>query len=67
MPPGGGPSGVTWATQPIVTIEDTGGNAVADTVSLAITDGPSANFTCSGGPLSVAVTGGVATSQRLSD
>ncbi len=63
-PPGGGPSGVAWATQPVVTIEDSGGNTVttsADTISLAITGGPSANFTCDGGPPSVAATAGVAT------
>lgn len=63
-PPGGGSSGVTWATQPVVTIKDSGGNTVStstDTISLAITNGPSANFTCGGGPPSVAATGGVAT------
>ena len=26
--PGGGPSGIAWATQPVVTVEDSGGNAV---------------------------------------
>jgi hypothetical protein len=62
--PGGGPSGAVWAVQPAVTIEDIGGNTVTtstDTVSLAITSGPSATFTCNGGPPSVAATAGVAT------
>ena len=69
-PPSGGPSGVVWATQPVVTIEDSGGNTVTtstDTVSLAITVGPSANFTCNGGPPSVAASAGVATFSWLSD
>ncbi len=63
-PPSGGPSGVAWATQPAVTIEDSGGNTVTtstDTVTLAKTNGPSANFTCNGGPPSVAASAGVAT------
>jgi hypothetical protein len=62
--PGGGPSGAAWATQPVVTIEDSGGNTVTtstDTVSLAITGGPSAPFTCSGGRPTVAARAGVAT------
>ena len=68
-PPSGGQSGAAWATQPVVTIEDSGGNTVTtstDTVSLAITSGPpSATFTCNGGPPSgpqpVAAVAGVAT------
>ncbi len=62
--PGGGPNGTVWTTQPVVTVEDSGGNTVAtstDTITLAIhtQPGSGATLTCNGG-LPVAATAGIA-------
>ena len=64
--PSGGPNGATWATQPVVTVQDSGGNTITtstDTITLAITSQPGtgATLTCNGGPPNLAATGGIAT------
>ncbi len=61
--PGGGTNGAAWSTQPVVTIEDAGGNpegAGTSTVSLAISSQPGTNgaLACASNP--VAATAGVA-------
>jgi len=62
--PGGGTAGTAWSQQPVVTLQDAGGNTVtgtAQTVTLAIQNNPgSGTLTCTGG-LSKATTTGVAT------
>jgi hypothetical protein len=56
--PSGGSAGTAWTTQPVVTVQDAGGNTVtASTVSIALTitsgTGTSgANLTCTTNPLS---------------
>ena len=60
--PNGGANGATWSTQPVVTIEDSGGNIVnsSASVTLAINTQPgsAAVLTCTPNPL--AASGGVA-------
>ena len=51
--PGGGANGAAWTTQPVVTVEDVGGNTVTSataTVTLAIATQPGsgATLTCTG-------------------
>ena len=64
--PGGATGGTAFGTQPVVTIEDLGGNTVtsnSSSVTLAITSGTGtagASFSCTGGT-SVAASSGVAT------
>jgi hypothetical protein len=62
--PGSGPTGTVLSPQPVVTIEDSGGNTVTtatDTVTLTILSPPSAGtISCTGGT-SMAAIGGVAT------
>ncbi|TMB90902.1 MAG: hypothetical protein E6J45_07880 [Chloroflexi bacterium] len=60
--PGGGANGVAWATQPVVTIEDSNGNPVttnSSTVTLAINTQPGtgATLSCTGGLSKVAASG----------
>ncbi len=61
--PVGGSHGATWATQPVVALQDSGGNTVTSTasVTLAINTQPGfgAALSCTTNPL--AMTGGVAT------
>ncbi len=65
--PGGGANGTDWGAQPVVKIEDSGGNIITgstDTVALAIASQPSgqtASLTCNGGPPSLAASDGKAT------
>ena len=58
--PGGGTGGTVWTTQPVVTVEDAGGNTVssAASIKLAIGTGNGA-LTCTTNPLNA--TAGVAT------
>jgi hypothetical protein len=59
-PPSGGASGVAWATQPVVTVEDSGGNTVTSSAAIVtLASAPAGNFTCSGG-LSLPAASGVA-------
>ncbi len=47
--PGGGPSSSTWAAQPVVAVQDAGGNTVTTstaTVTLALTTSGGATLTC---------------------
>jgi hypothetical protein len=61
--PGGGPDGAAWSTQPVVTVEDAGGNVVpaSSAVKLAIATQPAsgASFSCSA--TTINATNGVAT------
>jgi hypothetical protein len=62
--PGGGASGTVWATQPVVSVADAGGNPVntgSNTITLAIASQPGtgATLACTGGN-SLAATNGVA-------
>jgi hypothetical protein len=61
--PGGGASGAAWATQPKVSVEDSGGNVVtgnssAVTLAIATQPGTGATLSCTANP--VAASGGVA-------
>ena len=61
--PGGGASGAAWATQPVVTVEDSGGNTVTSslasiTLAIASQPGSGATLTCTTNPL--AASSGVA-------
>ena len=61
--PGGGANGATWTTQPVVTVQDAGGNTVTtstDSITLAITTQPGsgARSACTTNPQSAS--GGVA-------
>jgi hypothetical protein len=62
--PGGGTGGLPWATQPVVALQDDGGNTVTTgglTVTLALTANPAGGtFSCNGG-LSRVTQAGVAT------
>ena len=62
--PGGGANGAAWTTQPVVTVEDSGGNTVTSsgasvTLAIASQPGSGASLTCTGG-LSQAAASGVA-------
>jgi hypothetical protein len=61
-PPVGSTGGANFATSPVVTGEDAGGNTVptANTITLSLTAASGATLTCTSG-LGVATTGGVAT------
>ena len=62
--PGGGTGGLAWATQPVVSLQDDGGNTVTTgglTVTLALTSNPAGGtLSCNGG-LSRLTQAGVAT------
>ncbi|MBZ5723524.1 MAG: tandem-95 repeat protein [Acidobacteriia bacterium] len=62
--PGGGTAAIAWASQPVVAIQDAGGNAVTTTdrtITLAIASNPGAGtLTCPPGSLAVATVSGVA-------
>ncbi|HEX4161668.1 MAG TPA: DUF6531 domain-containing protein, partial [Acidimicrobiales bacterium] len=54
--PGGGGGGSVFATQPVVTLTDAGGNPVAGSVTLSIKSGtgtPGATLSCASNPLAV--------------
>ena len=62
--PGGGANGATWTTQPVVTVQDVGGNTVTtatNSITLAITTQPGAGATigCTANPKTAAA--GIAT------
>ena len=60
--PGGGANGATWAAQPVVTVEDSGGNKVntsTASITLAIASNPGGTLSCTN--TTVAATAGVAT------
>ncbi len=60
--PGGGANGATWTNQPVVKIEDVGGNTVTtatNSIALAIGTNPGGALTCTGGN-TLAATNGVA-------
>ncbi len=63
--PSGGSAAATWGVQPVVAIQDAGGNTVSTasrTVTLAISTNPgSGTLVCSPGGLAVATVSGVAT------
>ena len=55
--PSGGPAATAWTTQPVVTVEDSGGITVSgssDSVTLAITAPGGATLTCTRNPVSAA-------------
>jgi hypothetical protein len=61
--PNGGANGATWTTQPVVTVEDSGGNTVTGssapvTLAIATQPGSGATFSCTTNP--VAASSGVA-------
>ena len=59
--PGGGGNGATWTAQPIVTVQDAGGNTVTtanNSITLAIGTNPGGTLACTTNPLTA--TGGVA-------
>ena len=61
--PGGGTGGTAWPTQPVVTLQDAGGNTVtgdSSTVTLTLTTPGGATLSCTGGN-GKAATAGVAT------
>jgi hypothetical protein len=64
--PGGGTAGTTWAAQPVVAVQDAGGNTVVgatDTVTLALTAGTGtagATIACPASTLAKAAVGGLA-------
>jgi hypothetical protein len=62
--PGGGTAGTAWSTQPVVTVQDAGGNTVTSSsasITLAIGTNPGSGvLTCTGG-LSKSASSGVAT------
>ena len=58
--PSGGPGGVPFGTQPVVSLTDSGGNAVAGQVKLSIESGtgtPGADLSCGANPLGVGFDG----------
>ncbi len=59
--PGGGTNAATWTTQPVVTVEDAGGNTVTgatNSITLALGTDPGGTLACTTNPL--AATGGTA-------
>ena len=60
-PVAGAAYGIAFTTQPVVTIEDVGGNTVSSTASIALAittqPGTGANLTCAGGQSKAAVAG----------
>ena len=67
--PGGGTAGTSWSTQPVLTVEDSGGRTVANygsNVTVAIKAGTGAAGATLSGTTIVAATNGVATFSGLS-
>jgi hypothetical protein len=61
--PGGGTAGTAWSQQPVVTVEDAGGNTATSSASITLAIGTnpgSGTLTCTGG-LSTSASSGVAT------
>ncbi|HEX6788752.1 MAG TPA: hypothetical protein VF091_05865, partial [Gaiellaceae bacterium] len=67
--PGGGTAGTVWSTQPVLTVEDSGGRIVANygsSVTVAIKAGTGAGGATLSGTTTVSATNGVATFAGLS-